>query len=221
MKSLPVILLALLLCSWGCKNRSHAVQSVSALNSDTTEISIDQVVEIAPDADTLAEYRDTLIGRFNGVDIDTLIAEPLLSEMDYGGFHFKWQVIAKNNTVKPLFFYMSTIGIHFINEGDLDGNGTDEWGFVTEWPTSCWMFYKAYTYINGEWHFIIKPTSIWLPHIDPQDSIYGFYTEEDLIQSSDNSEFLRVKFSDIRNDGGDFLLIDTLIQINPQPIEEF
>lgn len=212
----------ILLCGFGCggnRKECNDVDSSDVLSKNDTELSnISTTFKDSILIDTLAQYRDTLVGRFNGVDIDTLIAEPLLSEIDYGNFHFKWQVMAKNNTVKPLMI-SNTIGIHFVREGDLDGNGTDEWGYVTEWPWSCWMFYHAFTNVSGEWQLLIEPTSIWLPHIDPQDSIYGFYTEEDLIQSSDNSEFLRVKFSDIRNDGGDFLLIDTLIRINPIPIE--
>ena len=216
MKYLPIILFALLFCSWGCKNRSTTVQTDSVNDIDTFEIRTQAIHDI----DTLAEYRDTLIGNFNGSEIDTLIAEPIVSQKDYGNFHFNWRVITKNNTVKPLIISNNTIGIHFIYEGDLDGNGTDEWGYVTEWPTSCWMFYNAFTNVNGEWQLLIEPTSIWLPHIDPQDSIYGYDTEEDLIQPSDNPEFLKVKFSDIRNDGGDFLLIDTLIKINPQAIGE-
>lgn len=168
------------------------------------------------ESDPLSQYRDTLVGRFNGIDIDTLIAEPIGEEDD--GWYFKWRVFTKNGSVKDLILDKKTIGIHFVKEGDLDGNGTDEWGFVTEWPTSNWMCYHAFTNVNGEWQYIIEPTTIWLPHIDPQEN----YTikEEDILQPSKNKNFLKVKFSDM-NDGEDFLIIDTLIQVNPQKIECF
>ena len=78
------------------------------------------------------------------------------------------------------------------------------------------MGYDAFTNINGEWQHIIEPTSIWLPHLDPQDSIYYTIREEDILQPADKSEFIKVKFSDVRNNGEDFLLIDTLIQVNPR-----
>lgn len=172
--------------------------------------------------DSLAQYRDTLIGKFNGIEIDTLICEPIdsLSPMIdewFGGKHFQWRVYTTNGTVKDLIVE-NTIGIEFIKEGDLDGNGTEEWGYVTQWPTSMWMCYHAFTNINGEWQHIIEPTPIWLPHLDPQDSIYYTIKQEDILQPSEKTEFIKVKFSDIRNNGEDFLLIDTLIQVNPQSI---
>ncbi|MCE8924931.1 hypothetical protein [Bacteroides ovatus] len=171
-------------------------------------------------SDSLAQYRDTIIGRFNGIDIDTLICEPIdsLSPLEddiFGGKHFKWRIYTINSTVKDLIVG-NTIGIDFIKEGDLDGNGTEEWGYVTQWPTSMWMSYNAFTNINGEWQQIIEPTPIWIPHLDQQDSLYYTIREEDILQSSEKSEFIKVKFSDVRNNGEDFLLIDTLIQVNPR-----
>lgn len=174
------------------------------------------------DLEYMAQYRDTLIGRFDGIDIDTLICEPMDSlNPNYKGFHYKWRVFTKNKTVNDLILENKTIGIHFVYEGDLDGNGTEEWGYVTEWETSNWMRYHAFTNINGEWQHIIEPTNIWLPHLDPQDSISYRISKEDILQSSDNSGFLKVKFSDVRNNGEDFLIIDTLIQIKPQKFEEY
>lgn len=170
--------------------------------------------------DSLTQYRDTLMGKFNGIEIDTLISEPIdsLSPMIdewFGGKHFQWRVYTTNGTVKDLIIG-NTIGIDFIKEGDLDGNGTEEWGYVTQWPTSQWMCYHAFTNINGEWQHINEPTSIWLPHLDPQDSAYYTTRKEDILQPSEKPEYIKVKFSDIRNNGEDFLLIDTLIRVNPQ-----
>lgn len=200
MKRLPLFIsVAILLCAFGCGSKHKPVES-----------------------DPLAQYRDTLIGNFNGLEIDTLICEPMDSmTVDYKGFHYKWRVFTKNNTVKPLIIDNKTIGIHFVKEGDLDGNGTDEWGYVTEWETSNWMCYHAFTNINGEWQHIIEPTTIWLPHIDPQDSLYYTIKKEDILRPSENVGFLKVKFSDVRNDGEDFLIIDTLIRIAPRKLEGF
>lgn len=175
------------------------------------------------DDHSLAQYRDTIIGKFNGIETDTLISEPIdsLSPLEddlFGGKHYQWRIYTTNGTVKDLIVG-NTIGVDLINEGDLDGNSTEEWGYVTQWPSSQWMRYRAFTNINGEWQHIIEPTTIWLPHLDPQDSIYYTIREEDILQPSEKSEFIKVKFSDIRNNGEDFLVIDTLIHVNPQPIE--
>lgn len=195
MKHLPFCLISfILLCAFGCDNKHKSVES-----------------------DPMTQYSDTLIGNFNGKEIDTLICEPMdFITADYKGLHFKWRVFTKNSTVKPLILDNKTIGIHFVKEGDLDGNGTDEWRYVTEWATSNWMAYHAFTNINGEWQHIIEPTIIWLPHLDPQDNIDYTIKKEDILQSSEKADFLKVKFSDVRNNGEDFLIIDTLIRINPQ-----
>lgn len=193
MKRLPIFVISLLMLSaFGCGSKHESKES-----------------------DNLAQYRDTLIGNFNGLEIDTLICEPMDSlNPNYKGFHYKWRVFTKNKTVKDLILENKTIGIHFVYEGDLDGNGTDEWGYVTEWETSNWMCYHAFTNINGEWQHIIEPTSIWLPHLDPQDSISYRITKEDILHPSEDSGFLKVKFSDVRNNGEDFLIVDTLIMLN-------
>lgn len=127
----------------------------------------------------MAQYRDTLIGRFNGIDIDTLICEPIdsLSPIEYGrygGCHYEWRVYSTNGTVKDLIVG-NTIGINFLKEGDLDGNGTEEWG------------YHSFTNINGEWQHIIEPTPIWIPHLDQQDSIYYTIRKEDILQPSEKT----------------------------------
>ena len=193
MKYLPLFGISLLmLCVFGCGSKHESKES-----------------------DNLAQYRDTLIGNFNGLEIDTLICEPMDSlNPNYKGFHYKWRVFTKNKTVKDLILENKTIGIHFVYEGDLDGNGTDEWGYVTERETSNWMCYHAFTNKRGKWEHIIEPTNIWLPHLDPQDSISYRISKEDILQPSDNSGFLKVKFSDVRNDGEDFLIIDTMIMLN-------
>lgn len=200
MKHLPIFVIILIcVCAFGCGSKHESKES-----------------------DNLAQYRDTLIGNFNGLEIDTLICEPMDSlNPNYKGFHYKWRVFTKNKTVKDLILENKTIGIHFVYEGDLDGNGTDEWGYVTEWPTSNWMCYHAFTNKRGKWEHIIEPTDIWLPHLDQQDSISYRISKEDILQPSENSRFLKVKFSDVRNDGEDFLIIDTLIQIKPQRLEGY
>ena len=200
MKRLPLLVsISMLIFACGCGNKHKSVES-----------------------DPLAQFRDTLIGNFNGLEIDTLICEPMDSiTADYKGFHYKWRVFTKNGSVKDLILDYKTISIHFVREGDLDGNGTDEWGYVTEWETSNWMCYNAFTNINGEWQHIIEPTPIYLPHIDPQDSLDYTIKKEDILQPSENSGFLKVRFSDVRNDGEDFLIIDTLIRIAPRKLEGF
>ena len=113
MKKLPIILLCLI---WLCACERASKHQTSELDNH------------------LKQYRDTLIGNFNGIDIDTLIAEPMDSlNPNYKGFHYKWRVFTKNKSVKGLILENKTIGINLVYEGDLGGNGTEERGYVPEW----------------------------------------------------------------------------------------
>lgn len=151
---------------------------------------------------------DTLIGKFNGIDIDTLISEPI---GNVTGFNYNWRLYTKNGTVKDLILENETIDVRFVREGDLDGNGTDEWGFMHERETSNWTLYDLYTFNNGEWQRMIEPQSIFKFHFENNDR-YGNLIYEDIIQKSNKEGFIKAKFSDLRND--DFVIVDTLIKVN-------
>lgn len=163
--------------------------------------------------DHLVQYRDTIVGNFSGSQIDTLICEPLdsISDPSYRGFHYRWRVFSKNGSVNDIEI-SSTIGIHFVKEGDLDGDGAEEWGYVTEWETSNWMMYKVYSYKDKQPSLLYDPLPIWLCHIDPSSN-NDLITKSDIVSKSHTSGTVNVKFSDVRNDGEDFILIDTIAHI--------
>lgn len=187
----PIFLL--LLATISCNQKKHSTEIVE---------------------DHLVKYRDTIVGNFSGSQIDTLICEPIdsISDPTYKGFHYEWRVYAKNRSVDEIIIG-PTIGIHFVSEGDLDGDGADEWGFVTEWETSNWMTYKVYTYKNRKGNLLYEPLAIWLPHLDPEDSLYHSITAEQIASKSTEAGKINVKFSSVRNDGEDFLVIDTIVPV--------
>ena len=98
-----------------------------------------------------------------------------------------------------------------MKEGDLDGNGTDEFGVRRETDAGTWDNYCIYTYDKGEWKYLIKP--IWT---------YGdhFYTDlnkgANVVEKANQSGYVTVRFSSIRKD--DFCIVDTLIPIAPYSI---
>ena len=131
--------------------------------------------------------------------------------------YFHWRVFTVGGTVKDLEFINRTIRIKFISEKDLDGDGCDDWGFITAWPTSNWMKYNIFSYVDGYWAQLIEPTSIFIPHIKYSDSdTSGIVKKEDLASRHRKKGYLNVKFSDIRNNGEDFLVIDTVMAIPPK-----
>lgn len=153
--------------------------------------------------DAMAQYRDTIVGCFNGVDIDTLISEPI--DTIKGRAFWDWRIYSKNNTVNSLILTQRFI-VKMIQEGDLDGNGTDEFGIRRESDAGTWDNYYIYTFQNGEWEYLIEPIWTYSNH---------FYTNlnkgTDVVEGANKYGFVRIRFSDIRND--DFCIVDTLIHI--------
>ncbi len=192
MKSLPILtILCILLTALSCSQ---------------------QKTSQPPTVDHLANYRDTIVGNFSGSQIDTLISEPLdsISNPTFKGFHYSWRVYAKNGSVDELLID-NTIRVKFVKEGDLDGDGADEWGYVTEWATSNWMMYKVFTYKNKHASFLYRPLPIYLPHLDPDDKDFMTTCKDSLASQSFSPGMVKVKFSDVRNDGIDFLVVDTVV----------
>lgn len=186
MKYLPFFLICLMsLCAFGCCSK-----------------------HLSEEYDPIKKYRDTLIGNFSGEQIDTLIAEPIDTTIDRSLWN--WQIYGKNGTVDTLTL-SQRYTVRLIQEGDLDGNGTDEFGVRTEAEAGTWDNYCVYTYDNGKWKCLTEPIWTYSDH---------FYTDlnkgKDVVERTDQSGLVRVRFSDIRND--DFCIVDTLILIDPHAI---
>lgn len=200
-------------------------QNITSDKSSENEVMTDSVKY---NSEPIELYRDTLIGKFDGVHTDTLVAEPIgvREDQDYPikgciGWYWNWRIFTIGGTVNELILDHRTVGVHFVKEGDLSGDGTDEWGYVTEWPTSNWMSYNTFTFYDGCWSEFIPSFPVWLPHIQIEDPASGdyFYDSADLVSKGNSNGFVHIKFSDVRNEGADFLQIDTIVAIPaPKPL---
>lgn len=183
---------------------------VGSFGGKLTNISGDQQGEGRQDS--LSQYRDTLVGQFNGVDIDTLICEPignLVKDKDFGDFYMEWRVYTTNGTVEELKIG-NTIGIEFVKEDDLDGNKTEEWGFLNQWPTSSWSVYKIFTFEDGKWRLMVEPINIWTDHLDAS------FTESDIAQKSDKKGYIRIKSSAVIDDATNWVVLDSIVPVTPK-----
>lgn len=183
MNRLPIFIIGLIMfCACGCRSKYHS--------------------------DPLAQYRDSIIGNFDGSNIDTLIAEPTDTTIDRS--LWTWRIYGKSNTVDTLIL-SQRFTVRLIQEGDLDGNGTDEFGVRRETDAGTWDNYCIYTYDNGKWKYLIETIWTYTEH---------FYTDlnkgADVVERANQSAYVTVRFSDIRND--DLCIIDTLIPITPYSI---
>lgn len=60
---------------------------------------------------------------------------------------------------------------------------------------------------------LYKPRTIYLPHLDPEDNDFMTTSVDTLASKSSRPGFVNVKFSDVRNDGEDFLIIDAIVPL--------
>lgn len=166
MKQIPYLFLLLILCITSCGRSSKSVSN-----------------------DRLVQYRDTIVGRFNGADLDTLISELV----DTLPISYRHKIISKNNTVLPLSIENAHVPMELINEGDLDGNGTDEIGFIHyQNGAGCWGNYAVLTYQDG-WKVLYHPYihSLWLGLTDVT------FETVDLVQPIDSAGLIKIRHFDI------------------------
>ena len=167
------------------------------------------------ESDPLAQYRDTLIGNFNGMEIDTLICD-LADTLPMG---YRYEIHSLNNTVLPLALENADIPMRLLNEGDLDGNGTDEIGFIHyQNGSGCWGNYIVLTY-QGGWKVLYSPYahSLWLGLTDMTFETVDLVVKGDsantvTIRHFDNERLTPCSINDMRED---------TIEINPQWISDY
>lgn len=152
---------------------------------------------------TIQRYYNTIIENFEGDNIDTLIAEPVDTIIDRS--LWPWRIYGKSDTVDTLILSQRFI-VRLIQEGDLDGNGKDEFGVRRETNAGTWDNYCIYTYDKGEWKYLMKPIWTYSHHFHA-----GLNKGADVVERANQSGYVTVRYSDIRND--DFCIIDTTIPI--------
>ena len=59
----------------------------------------------------------------------------------------------------PTIEVPNSIGGSPSNQGDLNGNGTDEIGLLPDWFSSCWREYFVWTLTNQSWRYLVEPFS--------------------------------------------------------------
>lgn len=183
---------------------------ISAFGDSPQNASKELTIESAKDL--TSQYRDTLVGKFNGIDIDTLVCEPagkLIKDNLLGEFYTEWRVYTVKGTVDDLMIG-NTFSIKFVEEGDLDGNNTEEWGYVANWNSSL-TEYELFTVVDGKWRLMVDPIIVWGDHLETS------FTENDIAKPSDKAGFIQIKTSNTIGEDIYWIVVDTIVPINPQP----
>ena len=149
--------------------------------------------------DTAHVNLDTLIGRYDGTKIDTLICKGIDS--------CTVRIYSLSGKIKPLQID-NVFGVFILPEGDLDGNGTDEFGIRTEGHMGNWRDYSVYTLgQDGNWKYLIPPINVFAT-----DFYETLSNGEDVVKPSIQKGYVDVRYSSWRNDS--ICIIDTNIEVN-------
>lgn len=158
MRTVFFILLALGMISCN-ENRSV---NVSVIKTDTVSNTDDSC-----DSNGLPKYlnsvkghveQNIIVGNFTGLGVDTIyVVEKQTDSAD--NIYAEYRYYAKSNNPDlptiELFGCMQA-SPKLVYEGDVDGDGKDEWGYLHTWLNSQWRQYRIYNYDNKrkEWRFL-------------------------------------------------------------------
>lgn len=104
-----------------------------------------------------------IIGTFDGVHVDTLyIAQGPGEGSDvYPECHY--YLCSSSGRLPAVELYgCSEMAPLIYEEGDLDGNGTDEIGYLHTGVNSQWRYYRILTYRKNRWMYMFKETEDFL-----------------------------------------------------------
>ena len=105
---------------------------------------------------------DTIVGNFDGIGIDTLYVDredccKKFPSCNHEGPNMYYLVSKSGRLPKIRLFAKSDMPPRIVNEGDLDGNGKAEIGYMYTWDMSQWRNYRILTFHKKEWRYLIDP----------------------------------------------------------------
>ena len=140
-RSVPILLITVF---FGCKPITHD-KTVNMVDRDMKEANTDTkyndmwyIINHVIGNDE----KDTIVGNFTGHGIDTLFIKNLgkKTENDYTPYI----VTSTNKNIPSVHLYGCEGDIPgLVNEGDLDENGTCEFGYIHTWDVSQWRTYRG------------------------------------------------------------------------------
>lgn len=100
--------------------------------------------------------QDTIVGNFTGHGIDTLYVKTTSRKKNTDLGINDYYLVSNNPKIPRIKLYgCDEIQPMLVNEGDLDGNGTTEVGYLHTWINSQWRQYRIFTLVGNEWRYLV------------------------------------------------------------------
>lgn len=118
--------------------------------------------------------QDTIVGNFTGKGVDTLYVEMVenpkynIQNDDMEQMYIYYLSSNNKNIPKIELYGCDAAPPKLVNEGDLDGNGTCEVGYIHTWTMSQWRYYRIFSLVKNEWRYLVEGdylnTPEWFRH---------------------------------------------------------
>lgn len=117
------------------------------------------------------DEQDTIVGNFTGKSIDSLwvVEKEIFGESSVIPIAVKYYMVSNNQHIPKVELNgIMQASPKLVNEGDLDGNGTCEVGYLHTAENSQWRQYRIFTLRNGKWRYLVEgeflDTEEWFRH---------------------------------------------------------
>ncbi|MCM1222718.1 MAG: hypothetical protein NC548_50500 [Lachnospiraceae bacterium] len=163
-----------------------------------------------------------IVGKFNGSESDTLWIDRVENRVMNTSWEesVKYYLKSNNPRLSGLEIYgCASCEPKLVYEGDVDGDGKDEWGYLHTWTTSQWRYYRIYNYddITHSWRFLYYNVNTQsTPLLDTNEFIRGSGVE--IVENGPRGGLIRINY--ICNIDGVYEIRDTLVAPTYTPISE-
>ncbi|MDE5810972.1 MAG: hypothetical protein K2H61_01540 [Muribaculaceae bacterium] len=207
-----------------CRGKQCPVDTTTS-DEDTNYDDFDELCGLSPYLNSVAGHKEEelIVGNFTGHGIDTLYV--VTEEIDsIDNMYDRYKFYAKSNN--PDLPTIEIFGCGYatpmlVYEGDVDGDGKDEWGYLHTWLNSQWRQYRIYNYDSNrkEWRFLYYDT-------DPHDGIHLLHTSEgfrasgvDIVEKGPAPGLIKINY-ETNDEDYQYYVMDTIVKPTYTPISE-
>ncbi len=217
MKTLYICILAFAL--YGCQKHNNRESSTDPISDmDMTDlIALCDTYDYLMNSVSGHDEADTIIGNFTGRGIDTIYVETLENTANNPEGNF---IAKSNNPDIPAIQIFGWVKVppKLVFEGDVDGDGKDEWGYLHTWMNSQWRYYRVYNYDSKrkEWRFLYYDAGCdGQSLLDTPEYVRG--SGYDIVEKGPKPGLIKINYGTW---GAECELLDTIVKPTYTPITE-
>ena len=149
------------------------------------------------------DEKDIIVGNFTGHGLDTLfVVQSQPDTTKDWELSISYYAISNNKKIPPIQLYGHVkFAPRIVFEGDLDGNGTDEWGYLHTWLNSQWRYYRVFTLVRGEWRYLVESDKLDTPE-------WFRCSGQDIIEPAGKPGYVKIHYGTFGRDFGSYDTIE-------------